>query len=334
VQRRGSQLGCVLLAAAALGVSGAASAQDAQKLYDAGLKDMREGRYESGCPAIEQSYRLDAQPGALFTLAACYARWGKSYTAMQRYQAFLGEIDKMPPAERDKQQERIKAAREKLAELEPEVPTLSMSFSTPPPTGTTVEVDGRPLSPSELATPLKLDPGEHRVVVKTVEGDVKEYKEKLEPRAPLHLTLVTPTPAPATESDSTEQPAEGGGDGAGPQPMVVGAFVVGGIGLASIVVGAVTGGLVLGKKSVVDENCVDVVCNATGKDAVDQASTLAMVSNLTLGVGTAAVATGLVLLLVAPTESSEAEPEAVGWAVGSAPGDPSSLTVGIKGAWQ
>jgi hypothetical protein len=322
------------MAAAALGISGAASAQDAQKLYDNGLKEMREGRYDAGCPAIEQSYKLDAQPGALFTLAACYARWGKSYTAVQRYRAFLTEVEKLPPAERDKQQERVKAARDKLVELEAEVPTLSMSFAAPPPTGTTVEVDGRTLTPSELAKPLKLDPGEHRVLVKTVEGDVKEYKQKLEPRAPLHLTLVTPTAAPAAEAGSSDEPTSTADAGAGLHPMFVGGLVVGGLGLASIVVGAVTGGLVLGKKGEVDENCQDVVCNGAGMDAVDQASTLATVSNVTLGVGIAAVAAGLVLLVVAPTGDTEAEPAAVGLAVGSAAGDPASVTMGIRGAWQ
>jgi hypothetical protein len=331
VLRRGSYTGYVLLLAAALGFGGSASAQDAQKLYDGGLKDMRDGRYDTGCPAIEQSYHLDPQAGALFTLAACYARWGKSYTAMQRYQAFLGEIDKLPPAERDKQQDRVKAAKEKLAALEPEVPTLSMSFSSPPPAGTTVEVDGRVLSPAELATPLKLDPGEHRVVVKTVEGDVKEYKEKLEPHAPLHLTLVTPAPVAAPTAAPNAEPAEPSGPG--PEPMMIGAFVAGGVGLASIVVGAVTGGLVFAKKGTVSDNCADTVCNAQGKDAVDQASTLALVSDITFGVGLAGVAAGVVLFLLAPSPAEESPPAAVGLAVGSAPGDPRSVTVGIQGAW-
>ena len=116
---------------------------------------------------------------------------------------------------------------------------------------------------------------------------------------------------------------------------MIGAFVAGGVGLASIVVGAVTGGLVFAKKSTVSDNCIDTVCNAQGKDAVDQASTLALVSDITFGVGLAGVAAGVVLYLLAPSQApvEESPPAAVGLAVGAAPGDPRSATVGIQGAW-
>src|SRR5688572_10698415 len=68
-------------------MSPTARASDAQELFDKGLADMKAGNYESGCPALEESFRQDPQPGALFTLATCESRRGRLATGMKHFEA-------------------------------------------------------------------------------------------------------------------------------------------------------------------------------------------------------------------------------------------------------
>jgi hypothetical protein len=75
-------------------------------------------------------------------------------------------------------------------------------------------------------------------------------------------------------------------------------WVVGGIGVAGLGVGAVAGILTLGKKGTVDDNCnADKRCNPTGYDAAQSGKTLGMVTTTGLVVGVLGVGVGTYLLL-------------------------------------
>src|SRR6185436_17789381 len=80
---------CVAALLVAETVTVSARADDAQALFDRGLKDMLAGRYSTGCSLIAESEKLDPRPGTLFTLAECYAKAGKLATALAHYGDFL-----------------------------------------------------------------------------------------------------------------------------------------------------------------------------------------------------------------------------------------------------
>ena len=134
----------------------------------------------------------------------------------------------------------------------------------------------------------------------------------------------------------------GAGEGSG-VGMADGVVVGAGVGVAvgtgdgagvGVVVGAVTGGMAFGERAKVLDNCVDTVCNAEGKDAADKTQTLGNVSTAGFVVGGVAIATGVVLLLTAP--SDEQEPEArSGWRLlaGGSAGDHAGGFVGLQGSW-
>jgi hypothetical protein len=74
-------------------------------------------------------------------------------------------------------------------------------------------------------------------------------------------------------------------------------------------VGIVTGVMTMGRKSTVEENCVDSLCNQAGVDAADSGRTLSAVSTATFVVGLAALGTGILFVaLDASSDSSEGEP--------------------------
>jgi hypothetical protein len=287
------------VAAAVLLVAAPARAEPTpQQLFDEGLKEMLAGSYQSGCGKLARSYERDPQPGALFTHAACLARWGKLQSAAERYEEYLAVVGKLPPDKRKEQSERAANAAAKLKELKAQVPTVTVELSSAP-AGTRVEIDS---IAREAGTPLPLDPGKHVVRAVTTTGDDREETVDLQVGEARRVQLSFAdlfTPPPPKEDDG------------GPDGLLVGAFVAGGVGLAGLVLGGVTGGLVLSKKSVVDDNCQDVVCNQAGLDAAEEGKTLGTVSTVGFVVGGVGAAAAIVLFVMVATDGGDGEASAL-----------------------
>src|SRR5262249_667778 len=116
----------VALAIGLSSLAAPAGAQDvaaAKALFSQGLAEMEAGHSEKGCPAIEESYRLDPRPGTLFTLAECENKRGRIATAVARYEDYLALVSRMPPAQQARQSVRVKIAKNQKATLGPQVPS-------------------------------------------------------------------------------------------------------------------------------------------------------------------------------------------------------------------
>lgn len=324
-------LGAVLLWA---GAATAGEPAEADALFNQGLDLMMQERYGEACPLLKRSYEADPQPGAEFTLAECYAKAGKVASALTRYQAFLATVEKLPPQERFRQLERVKVAKQQVKELEPRVASVQLKLPEGAPVGTTVRLDE--VTVDQLEARQSVDPGDHRVVVEDPTGARQEQRFTVAEGQQQDVLLELPTAGPA---------AEEAGDGLGPTRTA--ALVVGGVGVASLVVFGITGGLAIGDASTVDDNCADGRCNAEGKQAADRGLVLGNVATATLVIGLAAVATGVILWVVgpddgsaSPSEPSEGEEpqEELEWASvrltspGLA-GDPTAVTLGLRWDW-
>jgi hypothetical protein len=83
--------------------------------------------------------------------------------------------------------------------------------------------------------------------------------------------------------------------------MRKGGFVIGGIGLALVGVGAISGGLAIRKDKAADAVCSETACKTQqGLDDAQAAIKLANVSTATFAVGLAGLAVGTILIVVAP----------------------------------
>src|SRR5262249_46350304 len=111
---------------------------------------------------------------------------------------------------------------------------------------------------------------------------------------------VADAPPSAGAAPEAAQPAPRTGQG-----QRIAAFATGGVGLAMLLVGAVTGGLTLAKKGVIEANCQGTRCNHEGKAAADSAQTLGLVSTIGFVVGGAGLVTGTVLFFTAPKKIDE-----------------------------
>jgi hypothetical protein len=99
-------LRAVALCATAL-LSTAALAQDsatAKALFKKGLQELDAGHLDSACPLLGESFRIDSQPGTLFTLAECEAQEEKLASAIAHYGDYLQMFSRMPPDQRLRQQ--------------------------------------------------------------------------------------------------------------------------------------------------------------------------------------------------------------------------------------
>ena len=86
--------------------------------------------------------------------------------------------------------------------------------------------------------------------------------------------------------------------------------MVGGVGLAGLVTGAIAGVLVLSKKSTVDSECAGKQCSQAGLDAANAGKTLGVVTTVGLITGAVGLGAATYLFVSAPSPSESARSSA------------------------
>lgn len=354
VASRPRMLAAALLVTAACW-SSAAAADDvaaAKALFNRGLADMESGQYDTGCPAISASYKLDPRPGTLFTLAECEAKRGRVATALARYEDYLAAFGRMTADQQKKQSGREAIAAAQKVALAPLVPELTITLPAAAPRGTVVKRDDVTLEEAALGVPLPIDPGEHVVTSQAPNGPVSELRVTLAKGEKKEVVLPVGTAAegqPAKTETKPETPklvttalASVGpvappavvvaGDGGGQRTA---AFVVGGVGVAGVALGAVMGGLLFSKTGTVSANCADTtpgnaVCNPTGKEAAEAGKTFGLVSTIGFAAGLAALGGAVVIFATAPAK----QPRTAAWVSGVVvSAGPEGASARIRGAF-
>jgi hypothetical protein len=185
-----------------------------------------------------------------------------------------------------------------------------------------VSENGKVIATSLDGVAIPMNPGAHTLRFELKDGKfveqrtvVQEGKKAFpvtaafpkapEPSAPA-AAPVSPVVAPpvttetAAVSPEAQTTAKSGGRSRVP------AYVVGGVGVAGIVVGSITGLMAMSKKNTADQNCTGSQCNSTGADAGKSGKTMATVSTLAFGVGIAGLAVGTILWFTAKPATTEA----------------------------
>jgi len=325
----------------------AQDAAAAKALFNEGLADMEAAHYDTGCPALAESYKLDPRPGTLFTLAECENKRGRIATAVARYDEYVSFVAKLPADQQKKQVDRLKAANEQKAALAPLLPLLTLTLPPDAPKGTVVKRDGTELAANSLGVALPVDPGEHVISTQVPGGAANERRVTLYKGEKKQILVdVRPTgaarppvnalqPKPKSKPEVVPGPAPGAGGDSGPSGRRLGAYVAGGVGIAGLVLGGVMGGLTLAKKSVINKNCGFVPgdpmgCNDEGLKALSSAKTTGLVSTVGFAVGGAGVVAATVLLL---TEPKRAPVKQAGMQAGVVSMGREGATIGLRGAW-
>jgi len=307
-------IACVatLLSAHAMAEPTAAERSLAAALFEQGRTLMTDGKIDEACIKLAESHRLDPGGGTLLNLASCHQRQGKFASAWTEFR------EARAIAVKDGRADREAMASSEIEKLEPLLSRVSVVV--PPEAkiaGLIVEIDGMVVPEAGWGTPFTIDPGKHAVVVKA-QGYREERSSFEIDKAAMTTTVNVPkltkesatTPPPgltpsATASGSSPSPIASSASGVGPDAPKNSirrlGFVIGGLGLTFIGVGAVTGAMAIKNDRKADENCGGSTCsNQADVDLSKEALTIAHVSTATFGVGIAGAIAGGVMILAAP----------------------------------
>ncbi|MBL9026361.1 MAG: hypothetical protein JNL21_29465 [Myxococcales bacterium] len=271
---------------------GEAAGDQAVAFAQEGLK-----HYESGAwaEALEKFQKADARshsPVFVLYIARSQRSMGRLLAARATYQRLVAE--KLPEGATPSFRQSQADGRAELAALEPTIPSVIVRAEGASPAAT-VTVGGRAAS---LGAPFELDPGDYEIVM--VDG-ARRLSEKISLKPGEREREVALAP---------EKPA--GGDPPPPVPRAEGqpgslvpGIVVLSLGGASLIAGAILGGVALSIDGGITDKCPDGACEpGTDLDQIesDKSTSLALAhaSTGTLIGGGVLAAVGVVLLVVRP----------------------------------
>lgn len=284
------------LLAAGLAVPAPARAQshgdEAERLFEEGNRLVEQQRWSEACPKLARSQQLDPGIGTEFNLAFCYSKLGRNATAWRMFRDVARAAHAAGKAERES------ASLERAAALAPKLAHLSLDASAAgvPPADLEIRIDDRVVPDEERSVPYPVDAGDHRVdviaaarkpwstqVLGVRDGDTRAV-------AVPKLDIVA-----TAQRGSSQRTA---------------ALVVGGIGVAGLVAGGITGVLSITKHKSARDECPDPNACATqpGADAWTSATTFGTISTVSFVVAGVGLAGAAVLWFTAPR--GEATPRA------------------------
>jgi hypothetical protein len=290
----------LLLSTTALGQPSSNKAA-ASALFRQGRAAFDKGDYAEACPKFAESLKLEPAPGTRLNLALCEERSGKLVSARQH----LAEVI---PQLRD---DRLPFARDLLAKVDKRVCRLTLTRGPGAPAETQVK-DERAGQVLQLEQELILDPGDYDLSI-TAPGRPTDRLKLTLTEGQKETRVITPLPAPAVLSNNTGVPPPP--KDSGPNLGRTLGFVAGGVGIAAFGVAAVTGVVLLNKKSEVDKACIGMRCTEEGLALVEKAKATPLLPLNTAAwiVGIAGVSAGTVLLLTSRTKKAS-EPKTTAFA--------------------
>ena len=290
-----------LLSLDALGAVSTHDREQARKHANAGFDSFSAGDYGSALAHFQDAENTMHAPPHLLFMARALDKLGRLLEARDTYRRLASEHlpRGCPQAFRDAQ----KSAGQELQALEPRIPKVKLTVEGVPVAAARISLDGVAIATEKLSQPVDADPGKHQAHAQADGFAAAEQSFDLQAgAAPLEVRLVLGQAAPSPATPPTT-PQPGANEGAGPS---VPALVLVGVGAASLVVGAVTGGLALSRAGELRDKCPTSPCPTENEPLAHQANTLATVSTVTLIVGGAAAAAGTVWLIVEATGSPAA----------------------------
>ncbi len=265
----------------------------AQTLFDEGVSLMDKGRFADACPKLAESQRLDPGGGTLLNLGFCRQNEGKLASAWAAYNEALSQAIK------DGRKDRESAARVHVDELDGKVAKLAIDVSDGAKRIDQIEIriDGTQVRQAAWGVLSPIDRGTHAIVV--IAPGKREFKttvEVLQDGGAQHVSIPALVDAPVVViPPAIERHSSQGTIG----------WVMGGIGVALLGVGVVTGILAINSRSQSTDNCPQDHCTQMGVTLNDQAKTYAWFSDFGVGLGAAAIITGFILIVSAPRSGAK-----------------------------
>jgi hypothetical protein len=310
---RAAALAAVFAGAIALAASPAIAdpRAEAVALFDQGIKDMKAGRLDKACPALQASLDLVKDSGTKGALARCHGLAGRPASAWLLWRELA---DTAPTAEL-----RTDAAAQ-AARLEARLPRYTIRVARPTP-GLVIQINGRTVS-AKVPVAIPIDPGKLAVTASERDGDravtdtwKREYTAVEGQTLTIEVPALTRRPDPVVAAPPTPPSGESDALADRRRTRHVIALVLGGVAL-----GAAGGGTAFGldarsKYRDAKRLCGGVVAQCipdqvpASRARVDAARTSATRSTILFGAAGAAAVAAAIVWFTAP--SLERKPVAV-----------------------
>ncbi len=272
----------------------------ARDLTIEGIRLAEAGDCESAIPKFERAEKLYHAVTILTWIGKCQLQMGRLVEGTETLNRVVREklTDDAPDAYTDAQkdaQELIAEARPKIAKLT--IRVVSEEGEVHELEGLEVRVDSVQIAQALVGAPRPTDPGKHEVTVSAPGYHGTKDEIELGPGSREELTL-TLQPNPQASAVATRARSDAGSDGS-TRKLVTWSLIGGGA--AFLAAGGVMGGLALKQEG--DLTCEpNVPCDASQRDTLEGAKTKATLSTIFFGIGGAATATGIALLLTGSSE--------------------------------
>jgi len=214
---------------------------------------------------------------------------------MEAFQQYLVDgKDEIPVERKDYVLEEMERIQKLVGELEIEAPD-----------GSEVYVDGVHRGTTPMTRPVMVVGGKDhdlKVILENqtiLDQTVSVWGQRKKKITTKEEAESQPEPEPVKEEEAEEKIEE--------EPERLWTWVSFGIGGAAAIGAAVTGGLVLSGKSDITSECEDKVCPEDRKDDADSVETMALVTDVLIGVAALGVAAGTVLYFFEPEWMGESD---------------------------
>ena len=274
-----------------------AAPSKADQLFVEGRTLLNEGDYAGACKKFEESRAIDAAASTVLNLGLCNEKQGKYIEAAEYYRNAALALRGAGRAEAEKH----------AAEAEKMIAKLTVKKSENLPADARVTLDGNVVRDESFGEPIPVNPGTLELVVDAQGRERVTKSVQLEAGATQEI--VVEAGAELAKPDVGGVVTKPGASK--PSPLRTAGIIVGGVGVASLIAGTVTGLVALSNAGIYRERCVKNgtvdaqgnpadACTQSGLDAGHCSDTFAMVSTITFIAGGVLAAGGLTMILIAP----------------------------------
>jgi len=275
----------------------------AEALFREGRRLLDDGKTEEACLKLAESQAQDPSSGTLLNLGWCHEIQHKLATAWSDY------VSAARLAREQGRPDRAVVADKKATDLEPRLPHLTVT-AVAPAEGLQIDRGDERIGMGLLGSAVPLDPGSYVITAKapghrpwktTIDVAEAESKTVQVPELEVEAPAVAEAPAtPLGPPAIAPVPPDGALSAAAPSASHGHTFgwIIGGVGVAGLAVGAVSGVASLISYHDATTQCpLRTGCSDAAISARNSAEAKAWVSNIAFGVGVVGVGIGSFLLL-------------------------------------
>jgi hypothetical protein len=272
---------------------------EAREKYKRAKADFEAKHFEQALKGFRESYAVLPSPNSHLMIANTLAELGRSAEAYLEARRVRAEATAAAQAD-PKYQETVTGAEQTMSRLRPKIGLLTIQADSSDP-GAALVVAGHPVERTEWSEPVPVEPG---AVSVSLTGTGGEKKRDLQVAAGSEQTVdfkpAVTGPVGPTTTEPEPEPASGGFNPFDrSQDQRIMAYVVGGVGVASLITFGILGGLHLSKYNDLKDKCPDGHCPADQQadlqSEIDKGHGLQTGANVTLGLGLVFLAGGAAL---------------------------------------